>query len=284
MFVPRPVLVSEPDSQIWVGLSLRTLRTPGQYHLCSDNHSSLRRVWQPRPSSPWGLPRSSSTKWLKERPQVSSEYVHYIVSFCGNLFPSGLQGSSSGKGSHTVVVWPYQIDFVPQTCDGWPGDRVKKTRAKEIWCTINRNPIWNYVTKSRSLVPRPSSHYSLAICSLVVLTHCTVFGLVQVQKVILLCSVQQATKVTNPWYCKWYCQTLDSGKAWEWNQKSCSYTSVSHGRSTRLQLTHALAAHACSVHAILPTHAVNYVVKLLVCFKWEMKSIWSCLMNCWNGR
>ena len=166
-------------------------------------------------------------------------------------------------------------DFIPQTCDGWRGNRVKKTQGvhtKEIWCTINRNPIWNYVTKSRSLVPRPSSHYSLAICSLVVPTHCTVFGLVQVQKVIV-CSVQQATKVTNPWYCKWYCQTLDSGKAWEWNQKSCSYTSVSHGRSTRLQLTHALATHACSVHAILPTHAVNYVVKLLVCFKWEMKSI-----------
>ena len=36
----------------------------------------------------------SSTKWLKERPQVSSEDVHYILLFCGNeqqLFRSGLQ-------------------------------------------------------------------------------------------------------------------------------------------------------------------------------------------------
>ena len=44
-----------------------------------------------------GVPRSSSTKWLKERAQVSSEDVHYILLFCGNLFPSGLQAPSSGK-------------------------------------------------------------------------------------------------------------------------------------------------------------------------------------------
>ena len=44
-----------------------------------------------------GVPRSSSTKWLKERAQVSSEDVHYILLFCGNLFPSWLQVPSSGK-------------------------------------------------------------------------------------------------------------------------------------------------------------------------------------------
>ena len=44
-----------------------------------------------------GVPRSSSTKWLKERAQVSSEDVNYILLFCGKLFPSGLQVPSSGK-------------------------------------------------------------------------------------------------------------------------------------------------------------------------------------------
>ena len=113
--------------------------------------------------SPRGLPRSISTKWLKERPQVSSEDVHYVLFFCGNLFTFGPQVPSSGKDplALSVVIRPYQVD---QTSDRWPGDSIKKTQSvytKEIWRTINRKSMWSSFTKSHRLVPRPSSHYSL---------------------------------------------------------------------------------------------------------------------------
>ena len=61
-------------------------------------------------------PAYGPAKWLKERPQVSSEDVHYVLFFCGNLFTSGPQVPSSGKDplALSVVVRPYQVD---QTSD-----------------------------------------------------------------------------------------------------------------------------------------------------------------------
>ena len=68
--------------------------------------------------SPRGPPRSS-TKWLKEPPQVSSEDVHYILLFCGNeqqLFRSGLQVPPSHTnvrcaGLPTLTVLPWVSRF-----------------------------------------------------------------------------------------------------------------------------------------------------------------------------